>query len=358
VGPRRASSDLASAAEQEIRRLIRERGRITFADFMSAALYHPVGGYYTRYGPGRDYRTAPQTSAAFGHLLGWALASMWRALGEPASMPVVEPGAGDGRLASGVTAFLRAREPAAGAATRYLILDRRAAELNGGVLRAIGDAGALPVAPFVGCVVSNELFDALPVHRLVAGGELWVAVQGGRLRFEEGELSNPMLAALAPTPRPAQVLDVSPAADTVYVELCRSVERGFVLTIDYGGERDELYGGHRMAGTLLAYRNHRAVDDLLDQPGEQDLTAHVDFGRLRAAGEAAGLRTIAYTTQRDFLLRLGLRAWLERLDPARLSPADLFNARLGAEELVRTDRLGKLKVLLQARDAGDPFERV
>jgi SAM-dependent MidA family methyltransferase len=323
---------------------------------MAVARYDRGGGYYAHYGPGRDYRTAPQTSPAFSHLVGRALAAMWRALGEPGRMLVVEPGAGDGRLARDATSFLRAREGAAARAIAYLGIDRRLVGGDPGVLRAVGDAGALPVASFTGCVLSNELFDALPVHRLVDGGEMWVVEWDGQLAFEPGPLSDRRLAALAPALRPGQIVDVSLAADDVYAELCRAVLKGFVLTIDYGGEGDELYGRHRLAGTLLAYRRHRAVDDPLAQPGEQDLTAHVDFGRLRRVGEAAGLRTVAYTTQRKLLLGLGLRGWLARLDPSRLSAADLFNARMGAEELVRTDRLGKLRVLLQARGVDRPVE--
>jgi SAM-dependent MidA family methyltransferase len=323
---------------------------MTFAAFMAQALYDRTTGYYARQGPGRDYRTAPQTSPAFGHLIGAALAHMWRALGEPARFVAVEPGAGDGRLAAGAVAYLRARAPAVARAIRYLALDRRPAACPG---FAVGGAEALPVAPFEGCVLSNELFDALPVHRLIGRpdglAELWVEQHADGPAFVEAPLSDPSLAALVPPLRPGQVADVAPAADAVYAELCAVVARGFVLTIDYGGEGDELYGAHRMAGTLLAYRRHRAVDDPLAMPGEQDLTAHVDFARLRAVGERHGFRTLAYTTLRRFLLGLGLREWLGRLDPTRLSAADLFNARLGAQELVRRDGLGKQRVLLQAR---------
>src|SRR5262249_20728801 len=112
-------------------------------------------------------------------------------------------------------------------------------------------------------------------------------------------------------------------------------------------------GAHRMAGTLVAYHRHRASDDLLARPGEQDLTAHADFGQLERAGEAAGLRTAGRLTQRELLLGLGLRDWLGRLDPVWLTPADLFNARAAAAELVDPARLGKFKVLVQARAVAD-----
>src|SRR5438445_218511 len=134
-----------------------------------------------------------------------------------------------------------------------------------------------------GVVLSNELFDALPVHRLVWSGdcwrELWVVERDGELNFEEGPLSSSELAealeAGGVRARPGQVVDWAPGATAVMREIGRALERGVVLTIDYGGRGDELYGPHRMAGTALAYREHRAADDLLARPGEQDLTAHV-----------------------------------------------------------------------------------
>ena len=343
--------DRPSSAEARIRALIAERGRITFHDFMAVA----VDAYYAAHRPGRDFQTAPRTSPAFGHLVGQGLARMWRALGSPVRFVAAEVGAGDGRLAADACAYLGAREPEMVAAATYVAIDRRPPPAAGGFRSAGGEAGAVPLRPFVGCVLSNELFDALPVHRLVGGdGELWVTEHDGRLVAEPGELSSAALAELAPPLRPRQVADVAPTAAAVYRGLCDALSAGFVLTIDYGGMGEELFGPHRMAGTLVAYSGHRAHDDPLAAPGGQDLTAHVDFGRLIAAGEAAGLRTVLYTTQRDFLLGLGLRDWLGRLDPTRLSPADLFNARLAAEELVRGDRLGKLRVLVQAKgvDAG------
>ena len=311
---------------------------------MADALYHPERGYYARIGAGRDYRTSPQVSPAFGHLVGGLLARMWRALGEPLPFVVVELGAGDGRLRDQVRSYLRARESACAAALAYLAIDRF------GAPDIIADAGALPLRQFVGCVLSNELFDALPVHRLVGPeGELWVVERDGRLALEPGELSDRSLAAHAPE-RPGQVLDFAPAAARVMAEIARALERGYVLTIDYGGSRAELRAPHRMAGTLLAYRGGRVHDRVLEAPGEQDLTAHVEFDQL-AHPE---LRTVLFERQAELLRRLGLEKWLSRLDPRQLTPADLFNARLRAMELVAPGGLGKLRALLQAKAAPDP----
>ena len=331
--------------------------RITFADFMAEALYDPERGYYVRYGAGRDYRSAPQTSPAFGHLIGRALGLIWRALDRPARFDVVELGAGDGRLAAQASGWLRARDRDCAAALRYLAIDRGDARPVEGAARLCADAAALPLRPVIGCVLSNELFDALPVHRLTWDGrawrELWVVEDGRSRHFEVGELSDPALAP-ALDARVDQIVEVAPAAERVVAEIGRALARGVALTIDYGGRGQALRGPHRMAGTVVAYHRHRASDDLLARKGEQDLTAHVDFSALRRAGELGGLRTAALTTQGELLARLGLADWLERLDRRRLSAADLFNARARAAELVAPGRLGKLRVLLQTKQAADP----
>jgi SAM-dependent MidA family methyltransferase len=351
---------LRAVAVNRCRELLRARGRITFAAFMEIALYDPVGGYYTRVGAGRDYRTAPQTSPAFGHLIGGLLAAMWRALGSPERFLAVELGAGDRRLAGDATAYMRARERAAASALRYLALDRAppAGQSPPGVLSVAADAARPPLRRFSGCVVANELFDALPVNRLLGSeegpAELWVVERDGGLAFEPGEPSSPGLAALAGALRPGQIVDLAPSAAAVVSALADALERGYLLTIDYGGTAEELRAPHRMDGTLLAYHRQRAHGRVLDRPGRQDLTAHVDFSSLMRAGEAAGLRTALFTTQRELLLRLGVERWLSRLDPARLSPADMFNARAGASELIATGGLGRLRVLLQTKDAPDP----
>jgi SAM-dependent MidA family methyltransferase len=299
-----------------------------------------VATYYGSQRAERDYLTAPQISPAFGHLIGRAIGSMWRAMGEPQPFVALEVGAGDGTLAAQVRGYLSARERAA--SIPYVALDRYRP------LDCIADALLLPVREITGCILSNELFDALPVHRLIGlrggVGELWVDAG----RFVPGPLSDPELAAGLELEE-GQIADVSPLAPRIMSELAGRLARGFVLTIDYGGEGEELFGRHRRAGTLLAYHRHRASDDVLARPGEQDLTAHVDFGALRLAGESAGLRTALYTSQRAFLLELGLKDWQARLDPTRLTIADLYNARLVADELVRRDRLGKLRVLVQTR---------
>jgi SAM-dependent MidA family methyltransferase len=336
---------------------------MTFADFMATALYDREGGYYVRYGAGRDYRSAPQTSPAFGHLVGAALARMWAALDRPARFDAIELGAGDGRLAEQIVGYLRSREPSTGEAVRYVAIDRGGDTWTprtpspARTPPVVADAAMLPVRGVVGCVLSNELFDALPVHRLTWDGErwreLWVEPDGEGWRFVVGELSDPALGADVATrarePARGQVVDLAPGAAQVVEQIAGALERGFVLTIDYGGAGSDLYGRHRLAGTLLAYHAHRASDDVLARPGEQDLTAHVDFDLLSRAGEAAGLRTFLETTQRDFLLGLGLRDWLGRLDPSHLTPADLFNAQAAAAELIDTRKLGKLRVLVQAR---------
>src|SRR6185503_15385372 len=143
---------------------------------------------------------------------------MWRVLGEPAHYVAVEMGAGDGQLRSQIVGFLRAREPSCATALRYVAIDRF------GSGNVVADAMALPLGRVVGCVLSNEMFDALPVHRLVDGAEQWVVERDGHLHLEAGTLSNAALAADMPG-RPDQVVDVAPAAPQIIAEIDRVLQR-------------------------------------------------------------------------------------------------------------------------------------
>ncbi|MCH8284292.1 MAG: SAM-dependent methyltransferase, partial [Chloroflexi bacterium] len=172
-------------AEEIIRRRIRDRGRITFAEFMELALYGP-GGYYTSRTPiGRkgDYYTSPLVHPLFGALLALQLEQLWRLLDAPSRFVVVEPGAGDGRLALDVITYARRLDAAFVRALEYVAVDRFPRPPGGPAANFLGGPASgvswlrcdrAPLRDLTGCVLSNELVDSLPVHR--------VAMTGGRLR--------------------------------------------------------------------------------------------------------------------------------------------------------------------------------
>ena len=345
---------------EEIRERIGREGRITFAEFMALALYHPERGYYARRPGARDYQTSPEVDSSFGRLLSRGLADWWRSLGEPAAYHVVEVGGGRGKLARDILEGAPLDDPAFARALRYHLVEVQPVEPIPGV-EIHHSPGEMPLAGIesglAACVLSNELFDALPVHRVTvrdgALRELYVVWTGDAFAWEVGLPSTPRLAAHLDREgiqlAEGQVSEVCLAAADVLSEMARVLGRGHVLTIDYGHEAADYYSPERRSGTLVGYYHHTATDDPLVGVGEQDLTAHVDFTALQVAGAEMGLATVELTTQREYLLARGLRP----LRDARLAAEPQFSRRLAIDqamtELVATGGLGDFRVLVQRR---------
>lgn len=344
-------------------------GCLTFARFMELALYHPELGYYNRPGVsiGRrgDFTTAPAFHPAFGAMAARQVAIMWARLGRPTPFQVVEVGAGGGHLAR---ALLTSLPPAARAAVRYAVVERspalRAAQAQALAGLPVAWWDALPVGGVTGVVLSNELFDALPVHRVVqtASGlqELYVVWDGTGLAEAAGPPSTPrlgaVLAAGGAVLRPGQRAEVSLAAGDMIRAMGGCLERGYVLTIDYGDLGARLYGRRHPAGTLRCYCRHFRVDSPYQRLGQQDMTADVDFSHLIRAGRAAGLAPLGLLTQGEWLGALGLAEQVAAL-------AARAEAEAGAR--AERDRLqflldpagpgGAFRVLIQGKGAGGPL---
>ena len=354
-----------TAAEQAIRERIRSQDRITFAEFMETALYHPVGGYYTSekpFGVAGDYYTSPAAHPAFGALLAVQLSGMWRRMGEPAEFTVVEMGAGNGLLASDITAYA-ARLPSGFVdSLRYIAIDRYAPEKGdgGGAVERVRAAN-IPLCDVVGCFVSNEFVDAFPVHRFeVVGGEVmevYVALDDACEFVETLDTpSTPLIAerlngldfALADGQRGEVNLQVGAWLGDV----ASALDRGFVVTIDYGYEAGELYSAARRLGTLQTYYRHTEGSSPYQRIGRQDISAHVDFSLLRAEGQAAGLNTAAYTTQAELLVVLGIGDMMRGLRTAPITHQERNANVMGLRELVKADGLGGFRALIQERGTG------
>ncbi len=355
------------SAEAEIRARIARRGKVTFAEFAEVALYHPRGGYYTSpAGPGAsgDYFTSPGAHPGFGALITVQLARMWQVLGQPSPFYAVEMGAGPGLLAREVLDYAPLIDDALASALQYIAIDRHADpdSWRGGqeALHRITAAG-VPLRGVVGCFLSNELLDSFPVHRfLVRDGlvrEVYVTLEGDRFVEVLDEPSTPLLQQRLDSlgvPLPEGFggevnLAVGPWARGVAVALAR----GFVITIDYGYEAQELYSPRRARGTLQTYYQHTQGASPYQRIGRQDITAHVDFSLVMAEGETAGLRPLALLTQAEFLRRLGSEQMLEavRADQ-RLRPAERQANIMGLLELVKPDGLGGFRVLVQEKGTG------
>ncbi len=341
---------------------IRRDGPLTFAAFMEACLYHPEHGYYSQgrsaHGAG-DYFTSPDVGPLFAQLLARQLCEMWEALGRPSAFDVIECGAGRGRLAAQLLAAVAEQGSDFAAALRVTLVEASpwlrvdAEQSVGNRARVLGE---LPRAPIVGCIFSNELLDSLPVHRVVqrAAGlrEIYVSAEGDGLREVEGPPSSPALAGYwekygAPL-QEDQFAEVGLAALEWLEKAAVTLERGFLITIDYGYRARELYGPGHLRGTLLAYREHRAEENWLAAPGEQDLTAHVNFTALEARGKELGLEPLGFTPQSNFLLSLARASGMEQMDAT---------ARRQLIQLIHPEGMGEaFKVLIQTK--GVPAARL
>ncbi len=347
---------------------IRRCGPLTFADYMRECLYHPVHGYYSKAEQTRfaDYYTSADVHPIFGRLLARQFAEMWESLGRPEEFTVVEAGAGAGRLATHVLDFCATKLPAFYNSLRYVAVERSAARREQTIanLKRHATAGhfagsaEIPARIAAGCLFSNELIDALPVHRVVkesgALKEIFVDFRDGRFLSATAPFSTCAIAEYFATQgvilQEGQYAEAGLEACDWITEVGRRLERGYVLTIDYGHHAAGLFDDHHMRGTLLAYQNHRVTEDVYVSPGEQDLTAHVNFTALEMWGKRSGLETAGFTTQTAFLLALGQGNEFADLYDEGQTEAERVRARLQLKTLIHPEGMGeRFQVLLQQK---------
>ncbi len=361
----RSESIGMSGAEREIRSRISRKGTVSFAEFMEVALYHPEGYYSesSRIGARGDYFTSPVLHPAFGALLAVQIEVMWDALGRPSPFWVVEPGAGNGLLSAAILSFADAYMDEFSHSLRYVAVDRASLTVSGGSggrVSRLRSAG-MPLTGITGCILSNELFDAFPVHRFrITGGraqELYVTL-GSDGGFCE-KFGAPSTAGIADrlSGLPRELPDgfrgeVNLALGRWMEDAASALGRGYVLTIDYGYEAGELYSGGRAHGTFQTYYKHVDGSNPYQRIGRQDMTAHVDFSALIDEGRKAGLRPVFLTTQAEFLRSLGFDGLVRSLRERDVEgPVKMANLR-AMSELVKPDGLGRFRVLAQEKNTG------
>ena len=365
----------------KIAELIRERGPITVAAFMNLALYDPEFGYYARApqrsGRAGDFFTSVDVGPLFGELLERQLAEM-AALLPQSPIDFVEVGAGNGRLAADIVGAAQRRNPAFCARVQVHLVEASAAARHEQAerfadlaARLISSSATLPDS-FEGVLLANELLDAFPVHQVVMRGcglrEVYVDLgdSDSLLAMREGPLSTPelgeYLAKLDVTLEPGWRTEINLQAVNWIRDVARRLRRGFIIMIDYGHEARELYSATHAGGTLTSFTRHTtSVQDSaagqplwLAHPGEQDLTAHVDFTSVRAAAEQAGLDTLAFLDQTYFLLGL---ASAETIDEGP-TVVDQIKKRLALKTLLMPGGLGSThKVLIFGKSVGKPTLR-
>jgi SAM-dependent MidA family methyltransferase len=357
-----------------LRSRIEREGPITFRDWMQAALYDEREGYYCRPGSPRqgragDYRTAPESSPLFAATFAWyfskLFAELFFELGSPPTWTIVEAGAGGGEFAHGILHSLRAHYPEVFSATSYVIDEVSPATRNRAAERLSEFAERLTFQRLVeidspaigGICFSNELIDAFPVHRVIMRkGRLrelcvgmnqndfvWVErdpdehvaeyCRRAELRLAEGQIAEINLAAEEYVSRAAGLFD-----------------RGFLITVDYGAERNELLDSpDRFAGTLRAFHRHQMIDNVLARPGEQDLTTTIDWTQIKEAGRRAGLRAIRFQGLDQFLAGEGLGI-LSRMIAHTTDPVEALRLSTSAREMIMPNGLAaSFQVLVQEK---------
>ncbi len=355
-----------TAAEDEIRARIASSGRITFAEFQELALYHPNGGYYAAQravGAEGDYFTSPTAHPAFSALMAVQARRMWQLLGRPSPFTLVEIGAGGGLMARDLQNYASTLDAAFCDSLRYIGLERYS--VDGFSVRQTPIpqrivAETVPLNRVVGCVFSNELVDAFPVHRFeIQDGtvrEVYVTAQGAGFTEVLGEPSTPLLERrlerlnfeLPEGSRGEVNLGIKPWMS----EVASSLGRGFVITVDYGFEARDLYSPERSKGTIQTYFRHTPGGSPYQRVGRQDITAFVDFSEIVTEGESVGLRPIALMSQARFLRSLGFDRMLERLGQRQLESVEFSANREAMLEIIKPEGLGGFKVLVQERDTG------
>jgi len=335
-----------------LRRQIQLNGPMTVAAYMKLCLAHPEHGYYRKkdpFGPRGDFTTAPEISQMFGELIGLWAAAVWQSMGEPAPLQLVELGPGRGtlmadalRAAGRMVNFIDAAEVHL-VETSPLLRQKQEAVLQEYAPTWHDDVTTLSEAPTI--FVANEFLDALPIRQFQRTREGWherlVGLDGNeRLQFvlSPPQLANPMVPDSLKNAAIGAVAEICPAAMNVVRHLAERLvsTNGAAIFIDYGHP-------HSAAGdTFQAVKNHTYHDPLAN-PGDTDLTAHVDFAILATAAKATGAMVYGPITQKTFLETLGIRERAKVLTAA-------------ATEIQKTDIEAALARLTDAGAMGRQFK--
>lgn len=349
--------------------------RISFAEYMDLALYHPKYGYYSQkavnIGKEGDFFTSVHLGADFGEMLAIQFLQMWERLGKPVAFSLIEMGAGQGHLASDIISYIKQQYPDFFQALKYIIVEKSPGlkqlqqqrlenfEINWCSLEEI------PNNSVIGCFFSNELVDAFPVHQFILeNGELREIYVTVTTEFETGKLFTE-IADKPSTPELINYLKLLEIDISKYPSGYRSeinlaalewlgvvanrLQRGYVLTIDYGYTQNRYYNPRRDKGTLQCYTRHHRHNDPYINIGQQDITAHVDFTALEKNGDRHSLHKIGLTQQGLFLMALGLGERVATLSRSQQPLSSLLQRRDSLHQLLDPLGLGGFHVLVQAK---------
>jgi SAM-dependent MidA family methyltransferase len=380
---------------EQIEQEIRQRGPIPFSRYMQICLYDPSHGYYSanaeQFGKAGDFYTSSDVHAVFGRLLARHFDEIWQALDRPAEIEILELGPGRGLFARDVLDWSEKKFPGFFASLTYTLQESSPAlrvKLQDTLREYIGTGKAkvpeeqpslaqrfsagegrmddqVPegrptgpcrtLAPEIPLIVfANEFFDALPVEILGTHGKLYIALKNNRLcetwlppLGEELEF----LDRYGVHPEGGERIEVPILAQDWMRQIASSIARGrlLIVVIDYGYTRNEQLSG-RFRGTLMAYRHHSASPDPYQAPGEQDLTAHVNFTALAVACEQGGMRSEKLRTQSQFFMGIGEKnQFADAFEDCRV-PQERAKVALQLKHLVTPEGMGEnFRVMIASR---------
>jgi SAM-dependent MidA family methyltransferase len=376
-----------SLLRQKIEQEIRQHGPIPFSRYMELCLYDAEFGYYSRnamqFGKAGDFYTSSDVHSVFGRLLARQFEEMWRVLGTPERIQVIELGPGRGLFAQDVLSWSERNFPDFFRALHYALVERspalcarissilsryletgKASLCSSDVISESWWKGTTSVVPITqdkgwaldpevpSIVFANEFFDALPVEILSTAGSLRIDIRDGRFSERWASASPEELEFLdrySVHPEPNERVETPLLAQEYMERIAASIERGFIVAIDYGYTREEqLAGGHR--GTVKAIRQHAISASPYEAPGEQDITADVNFTALAAAAEKRGMAAQKLGTQSQFLMGIGeANQFADAFEDARL-PQERAKIALQLKHLVTPAGMGEsFHVLVASR---------
>jgi SAM-dependent MidA family methyltransferase len=348
-----------NSLRQKIDQEIRERGPIPFSRYMDLCLYDPEFGYYSRnaeqFGKAGDFYTSSDVHAVFGRLLARQFEELWHALGSPEHIELIELGPGRGLFAQDVLDWSEKKFPDFFHALRY-VLNESSPALRARISKTLAhrfESGKAQFATFnsleigagAAIVFANEFFDALPVEVLDAKGSLRINARGGHFVETWAQASPEELEFLdrysvQPENDNDERVEVPLVGQQLMGRIADSIQRGLFITIDYGYTREEqLAGRHR--GTIKAIRQHSISGDPYEAPGEQDITADVNFTALAAAAEKHGMQTHRLMTQSQFLMGIGeANQFADAFEDCRL-PQERAKVALQLKHLITPAGMGE-----------------
>lgn len=356
--------------------------RITFAEYMDLALYHPKYGYYSsgdvKIGSvGKDFYTSPYLGADYGELLAEQFREIWLILGKPDPFMLVEMGAGEGILAADILNYFQKQQPDLLKVLEYAIVEQAPALIQAQQkqLQTYLDKGVnicwkswqeIEDNSLVGCCFSNELVDAFPVHIItIKDGklqEIYLTNDEEGLREITGDISTPKIAEYFKLVEIDLKLDLYPEGYRTEINLAalnwietvaNKLKQGYSIAIDYGYPATKYYHPQRSSGTLQCYYQHRRHNNPYSNIGQQDLTAHVDFTALENKGSLCGLEKIELTKQSVFLMALGLGDRISELSSGKYGVMELLQRRDALHQLMNPAGLGGFGVLIQGKGLTD-----